>query len=87
MAIDPVWRLEQHVCRVCFGRILSRPVVDVDDRRVYRCADCGVEQEGAQARVLCACGVKLNARNAAIRCEPNERRTPEFPFEICAKQA
>jgi hypothetical protein len=55
--------------------------------RVFRCADCGLEKEGHNSHVLCACGVTLNARNAGIRCELNERPTPEFPFEICAKQA
>ena len=80
------WQLEPHCCRVCFGRILSRPVGD-SAHRIYRCADCGVEKEATRANVLCACGVQLNARNAGIRCQPNERRTPEFPFEICAIQA
>lgn len=80
-----VWRIENHCCRVCFGRILSRPH-GTDAKRLYRCAECGLEKEGTQTSVLCTCGMKLNARNAAIRCAVNERQTPEFPFEICAKQ-
>lgn len=83
---DPLWSLTQHCCRCCFGRILSRPH-GTPGMRIFRCADCGLEKEGHQASCLCACGAKLNARNAAIRCQPNERPTPEFPFEICARQA
>lgn len=86
MGNSDIWRLEPHCCRVCFGRILSRAQSE-PGARVFRCADCGIEKTATHASALCACGVRLNARNAAIRCEPNERRTPEFPFEICAKQA
>lgn len=83
---EVVWRLEPHCCRVCFGRILSR-THSVAGMRIFRCADCGLEKEGHISHVLCACGATLNARNAGIRCELNERPIPEFPFEICAKQS
>lgn len=85
VADESVWRLEPHVCRVCFGRIVSR-AADQDGKRLYRCACCGVSEPGASARVLCSCGVKLNARSAGIRCEPNKNKTAEFPFEIVARQ-
>lgn len=82
---EAIWRIEPHCCAVCFGRILSRETED-SGQRLYRCADCGTEKQGALSRVICACGVKLNARSAGIRCEPNAQKTPEFPFEICARQ-
>lgn len=85
VADEIIWRIEQHVCRVCFGRILSR-ASEREGARVYRCADCGAQIEGAAARVLCSCGTKLNARSAGIRCEPNPKKSPEFPFEIVARQ-
>lgn len=41
-ADEPVtWRLTDHVCRVCFGRVLERR--DADGRRIVRCANCGSE--------------------------------------------
>lgn len=82
---DDIWRIEKHVCAACFGRILSR-ISSEEGKRIYRCADCGTEKIGASTRVVCTCGVKLHARSAAIRCEPNPQQTPEFPFEIIAKQ-
>lgn len=85
MVNEVTWRLESHCCRVCFGRVLSRPTPS--GGRVYRCADCGIEKEGSRPHVLCACGAQLNARNASIRCVANEKKTAEFPFEICAQQA
>lgn len=80
---DDVWRIEPHVCRACFGRILSRAE---GDARLYRCADCGTEKTGHASSVLCSCGIRLNARTAGVRCEPNVQQSPEFPFEICAVQ-
>jgi hypothetical protein len=85
LADEVIWRLEQHICRVCFGRILSHKA-EAEGARIYRCADCGTQTEGAAARVICCCGAKLNARSAGIRCEPNQSKRPEFPFEIVARQ-
>lgn len=87
-----LWNLENHVCQVCFGRILSRPVPTTDGapnpHRLYRCADCGVEKEGTTPAVICTCGFKVKGRtNLGLRCEPNTGKTPEFPAEIIARQA
>ena len=79
------WRLEDHVCAVCFGRILSI-ASDKEGERVYRCADCAMEKPGSSTRVLCACGVKLKAKSVGIRCVKNATISPEFPFEIIAEQ-
>lgn len=85
LADESLWRLEPHVCRVCFGRILSRSS-DEDGKRVYRCACCGASATAGTARALCSCGVKLNARSAGVRCEPNQNKSAEWPFEIVARQ-
>lgn len=80
-----VWRIEQHVCSRCFGRILSRAIGDGINR--YRCADCGLTKDGKTASVMCSCGMKLRGnKDMGIRCERNENPTPEFMVEICAKQ-
>jgi hypothetical protein len=84
VADSNLFRIEPHVCAICFGRILSRD--GGENGRVYRCACCGEERQGASVRVLCSCGMKLRARSAGVRCAENPRRSPEFPFEIVAEQ-
>jgi hypothetical protein len=79
------WALTDHCCRVCFSRVLVRETFD--RRRVYRCAGCGVEQEGRSEAAICACGIKLKTGvDAGIRCEVSASRSPEFPAEITASQ-
>jgi hypothetical protein len=81
-----LWSLTPHVCRCCFGRVLMRETFD--HRRIYRCANCGVEREGKSETAICCCGIKLKGgKDAGIRCEVNSDRTPEFPSEVIATQA
>ena len=91
MASRAGWTITDHVCQVCFGRILSRAIAVTEDNpdpgRTFRCADCGVEKVGASSAVVCMCGFKIAGRkNLGARCEPNSERTPEFPAEIIARQ-
>jgi len=80
------WALTDHCCRACFGRVLVRETFD--RRRVYRCACCGVEQEGRSETVICSCGMKLKTGvDAGIRCMVADAPTPEFPAEVIAAQA
>lgn len=80
------WALTPHCCRVCFSRVLVRETFD--RRRVYRCAGCGVEQEGRSEAAICCCGLKLKTGvDAGIRCVVSQDRTPEFPQEITAALA
>lgn len=68
------WTITDHVCRVCFGRVLH-------SEKQARCADCGVS--GAQVKDVCACGAKLNSGgNAGLRCTKNLDVRPECPAEI-----
>lgn len=79
------WRIADHVCRVCFSRVLVRETFD--RRRIYRCAGCGVEAEGRSEAAVCCCGIKLKTGiDAGIRCQPNTDQRPEFPSEIVASQ-
>lgn len=80
------WRLTAHACRACFGRVLMRTTFE--GKRVYRCANCGVEREGADERAICTCGLKLKTgRDAGVRCVVNADRSPEMPYEVVAEQA
>lgn len=82
---DPQWMITGHCCRICFGRVLFRKTFE--GRKLYRCANCGVEREGTDERAICSCGIKLKTRiDAGIRCLPNEQRSPECPSEIVAAQ-
>ena len=82
---DDGWRLEPHVCRCCFSRLVSRSVDGVDGRkRLYKCPNCDLQAEGARADVLCACGLKVrNGKgtlvDAGVRCHENRARSPGFP--------
>ena len=82
---DFAYRIEEHVCRVCLGRVLCRETFD--HKRIYRCSNCGVEREGHDARVICCCGMKLRTSvDLGVRCIPNTDRRPELPNEVIAQQ-
>jgi len=69
------WKITDHVCRICFGRVLARGTQ-------ARCADCGTEVEGGH-RHLCWCGAKLrDGKDARLRCKRNTEITPELPMEV-----
>lgn len=73
------WELVDHVCRICFGRLLERD-------GVVKCSNCGAELRG-HVRDLCCCGLKLKTgKNAGIKCVRNKNISPEFPGEIVAEQ-
>lgn len=86
------WRIEDHVCRVCHGRIVSREV-DEDGKRLYLCTNCGLEVEGRKPSVLCACGTKIRKGktgqlvNAGLECHRNQAQSPSFPSVIVASFA
>jgi hypothetical protein len=74
------WRLTDHVCRVCFGRVLSRTTAT---GIVVRCANCGTELVGEPVSHLCCCGLKTSAgKDAGLRCRRNEAPSPEQPAEL-----
>lgn len=83
------WALEPHVCRCCFGRIVSRVVAQTEEQE-YLCTNCGARAEGHTAAVVCSCGMKIRKRNASgrsggpmidagVRCMINPNPLPEFP--------
>lgn len=94
------WELEPHICRKCFGRIVSRVVpgsVPGAELRVYQCSNCGLEAQHTHADALCCCGIKIKkaGRNgtksgamvdAGVRCIPNPERSPMFPSEFVASE-
>ena len=79
-----VWRIEPHVCRFCFGRVVSTALKP--DGRHFRCTNCGAAGTSANSRAICACGMRLGERDAGIRCVVNVMPTPDNPSEIVAKE-
>lgn len=100
MSKDTLWRLEPHVCRKCFSRLVSRPVMDagVIGQRIYQCPNCGAEEQTTSAEALCCCGIKLKKPNrigtkssdalidAGVRCIPNPEITTQFPSLYVASE-
>lgn len=83
-------RLEPHVCRHCFGRLVSRVLAaGAPEVRRWTCTNCGAVADGGRADVLCACGMTLarGPRLSLLRCQPNPAPSPEFPALFVAADA
>ena len=91
------YSIEPHICRECFGRILSHKTYDKSGAEVtnYVCSNCETAAQGVDASVLCCCGIKLKApgadgrpgkpsADAGIRCHANPNPTLAFPCKIVA---
>ena len=77
------WAITDHLCRICFGRLMSRKLEN--GRLVVKCAECAAAVEGSNLD-LCCCGVALQSgANAGLRCMKNDARTPEQPQEIIVR--
>jgi hypothetical protein len=78
------WRLTDHVCRVCFGRVLERQqTTDAGATHIVRCANCGTELHNVPMQALCCCGLKTSTgKDAGLRCRRNATPTPEQPAEL-----
>lgn len=70
------WRLTDHCCRVCFGRVLRH-----EDGHRLRCAECGAEGEGP-VESMCFCGVEVCGEQP-FQCLPNPERGADTPNEVC----
>lgn len=98
---NEAWNLEPHICRKCFGRLVSRVVpgsVPGAELRVYQCTNCGAEAQHTNADAICCCGIKIKraGRNgtkasstlvdAGVRCIPNPEISPMFPSQYVASE-
>lgn len=89
------WRLEPHICRACFSRLVSQDHGGIDRR--YHCTNCGLDAVAEAADALCCCGTKIRRPtkgaksgttlvDAGIRCIVNPAPTPDFPSVIVAAE-
>ncbi len=76
------WRMTDHACRHCGGRILRKRT---ERGAVYCCAGCEVQSVGDH-RVICACGVRVaagpNRGMSPFRCVVVAERRPDHPARI-----
>ncbi len=79
------WLVTDHICRICFSRVLTRTTFD--HRKIFRCANCDTEVPGDNVTALCCCGMKLKgSKDAGVRCVANPDRSPLNPAVIVAQQ-
>jgi len=81
--MSDAWTIENHACRECGGRLLSRPTKS--KTRVVQCSGCGIS--GASLRALCFCGTKLHTgKDAGLRCRMDRQHTPGIGPEVVCVQ-
>lgn len=78
------WHITDHVCGLCLGRVALSAAAP----HVARCTNCERRGEavGPKAGSVCACRIRIGARDAGIRCVPNPNPRPEMPGHIIAKE-
>jgi hypothetical protein len=77
-----LWRIEDHCCRACLGRVVSRTADD--GRTITRCSSCSAESVGTY-REICCCGVVRGNYNR-LRCFKIEPRPPGVAAEIVVSE-
>ena len=66
------YSLEPHVCRYCYGRILSRPMEN-KGLKEYKCAECGHTEISDKEDIMCMCGLRVNGK-LLTKCAPNPKK-------------
>jgi hypothetical protein len=77
------WRISDHACRHCLGRVLVRSVRGMPVES--RCAQCGARADGG-ASSLCCCGADCGALGYALECYKNPNVSKEVPHEIMVRE-
>ncbi|MBN3839234.1 hypothetical protein [Burkholderia sp. Ac-20349] len=75
------WRLVDHACRHCFGRLLTS---GSGKTASVHCAQCGRHEDGP-VESLCACGVHTAGGRQVLECYRNPERTLEVPHEVLVR--
>lgn len=73
------WRLTDHACRYCLGRVLQRR------GQMVRCAECGKAEDGP-VEALCACGADCGDLGYAFECYKNPHVSKEIPHEVMVRE-
>ena len=78
-----LWRVEDHACARCLGRVLSRQTDD--GGIIIRCSNCGAEAVGETA-AICCCGIR-RGRFDRLRCVRLEKPMPGISAEVVVVEA
>lgn len=89
-----LWVIQDHICRKCFGRVVS---AQEGTQTLFKCTNCGYECPGEDVACMCCCGIKYKkggrrgSKNVApvdagIRCIRNPNPSTEFCCEIVASE-
>ena len=76
------WRIIDHACRHCFGRLLQRNYSGLSE---VRCSECGTKVLGAHT-ALCCCGIDAGEVGITLECVVNPAITKEVHREILIKE-
>jgi hypothetical protein len=77
-----VWRIEDHCCRACLGRVASR-IAD-DGQTIVQCSNCGAEGIGATA-AICCCGIR-RGKFDRLRCIRLDRPPPGVMAQVVVSE-
>lgn len=83
---EPDWKISDHVCAVCMGRVLTRKLDS--GRHESRCSNCGLTGDGVPTSICwCSFRIPSGRQTQRFKCARNEKPTPEFPAEIVVEEA
>lgn len=77
------WRVADHACRFCFGRVLER--VSKGNIVEVRCAECGQHSLGGPEEICC-CGTDCGVLGWALECFKNPNISAEVPQQIMVRE-
>lgn len=82
MSKERSWAIEDHLCRVCGGRILrcvKGNGMSPGGNPAYKCADCGIETTSLGPQELCWCGMKHRNQNESAYICISFEKIKEYP--------
>lgn len=81
--IEKSWKLTNHCCRICFGRVLKRRLSPSLSEVV--CSICDATARGDEPS-LCWCGVEVGAKGKILECFLNPKPRPELPPIVLVRE-
>jgi hypothetical protein len=77
-----LYRLEDHCCRACLGRVASR-LAD-DGRSIVQCSNCGAQAVGEPA-AICCCGIR-RGKFGRLRCIRLDQPLPGVMAQVVVSE-
>ena len=77
-----MWKIVDHACRRCFGRVLQR---EVGGKVEVRCSECGLEGND-RPETICCCGVEVGGKPGELECALNPDASDEVPQQVVVRK-